>query len=1082
MKSIKIAFLCLLFSNLFAQEPSIINLSGKWRFFKDSTATGIAQKVYLSTLPESIYLPGSMTVNGKGDKVTLTTKWTATVVDSSFYKLPKYAKYRQSDNLKVPFWLTPSLQYVGNAWYQKEIEIPQSWKEKHIELFLERCHWETRVWIDDKDAGIENALCAPHVYDLTKFITPGKHKISICVDNRIKGIDPGRDASSLTDNSQTNWNGIIGRIELSATSKLAIKNVKLYPNISNKTVKVVLQLDNQTGVEKRGKIQLCASGFNSFKSSCEPAQSFDYKATNGINTFEYIYSMGNDVRLWDEFSPNLYTMFVNVNNEKENLSHTAVQFGMKEFTIRDTRFYINGRQTFLRGTLECCIFPITGYPAMNVDEWKRIFAKCRSYGLNHMRFHSWCPPEAAFDAADQLGFYLQIECSAWAVVGDSAPVDTWLYEEGEHIVDAFGNHPSFCLMTYGVEPHGNKMEPWLSKFETYWKKKDSRRVYTSGSGWPVLPENDYHVMLAARIQNWGAGLSSIINSQSPSTAWDHSNLTKKYDKPIVSHETGQWCAYPDLSESRLYTGVLKPGNLEIFKESLEKNHLGDYAHDFMMASGKLQTLCYKADIEGLLRTPGIAGFQLLDLHDFPGQGTATVGVLNAFWNEKGYVTAKEYSRFCNSLVPLARISKLNLTTADTFKASIESANFGKEILKNSRIEWFIRNSKKEVIATGTFTKDISIDKGVKLGDINVPLNAFKAPEKYNLEVEIGESANDWDFWVYPQSVPEIMENNLILVSELNNEVAKMLQKGKNILFIVPKGGVKPDKGGDIAIGFSSIFWNTSYTSKQAPHTLGLLCNTSHPALSEFPTDYFSNYNWWDIIAKSKPMVLDDLVPELKPIVSVIDDWYTNRRLGLIFEAAVSKGKILICSADLLQNKENRPEARQLLYSLSKYAAGAEFSPKVNVPFEVLLNLFRKPSVMEGAKILKTDSFEPGYEAEKAIDQNLNSFWHSSWANDKNFYPHEIQIDLSKRIEFCGFSYSPRQDKVTSGAIAEYEFYVSDNPQNWGNPVSKGIFTQDKAEKVVKFSKPVKGRYFRFVGVKGFGVETNASIAEIKIIQ
>lgn len=1081
IRLIAIIFIVILSRSL-AQEPVKFDLRGTWRFLKDSASTGVIEKVFLKELPETVYLPGSMATNGKGDKLSVNTVWTGRILDSSFYKLPKYEKYRQPNNFKVPFWFTPIKYYAGLAWYQKEVEIPQSWQNKHIKLFLERCHWETRVWVDDKECGMENALCAPHLHDLTQYLTPGKHKITIAVDNRRKTIDPGQDAHSISDNTQSNWNGIVGRIELTAASKLMINNVKLYPNIADKSVKVVMQIDNQTGNVLTGKIELGATSFNTEKSTIIPAHVYNFKAYRGKNQFEYTYEMGKDVLLWDEFSPNLYKLNININNGKGGVAQTEVQFGMKEFKIQDTRFYVNGKQTFLRGTLECCIFPNTGYPAMNVDEWKKMFKICHSYGLNHMRFHSWCPPEAAFDAADQMGFYLQVESSAWATIGDGSTVDTWLYEESEHIVDTYGNHPSFCLMTYGNEPFGKNHKIWLAKFVNYWKNKDNRRVYSSSSGWPDdLAESEFCVTSAPRIQAWGAGLSSLINSKAPSTSWDHNQILSRFNKPVVTHEIGQWCAYPDFSEVNLYTGVLRPYNFDIFKESLENNHLGEHAHDFLMASGKLQTLCYKADLEGVLRTKDIAGFQLLDLHDFPGQGTALVGVMNAFWNDKGYVTGKEYSRFCNTLVPLARIEKLILTSDESFKAAVEVANFNNEALQQANIQWFIRNTNKEIVASGNFTKDIAIGNGIKLGDIQVPLNTFKAPEKYNLEVKIGTFTNDWNFWVYPQKLPEVNTDNLTVVTELNEKVLSILQKGKNVLFVVPKDGVKPDKGGDIAIGFSSIFWNTTYTLKQAPHTLGIFCDPAHPALAQFPTEYHSDYNWWDAMTNSKPVVLDGFCPELKPIVSVIDDWVTNRRLALVFEAAVAKGKLLICSVDLLYKNENRPEARQLLYSLSKYAASEAFNPEVTLSFESIKSLFQNPSIMSRAKVLSVDSSEPHYEGAKAIDQNLNSFWHSSWAKDKNFFPHEIQIDLEKSTEFRGFTYSPRQDNVPTGTINEFEFYVSDKPDSWGIPVAKGNFSRDKSEKTVIFGKYVKGRYFRLVGVKGFDNETNASAAEINLI-
>ena len=258
----------------------------------------------------------------------------------------------------------------------------------------------------------------------------------------------------------------------------------------------------------------------------------------------------------------------------------------------------------------------------------------KAHGLNHIRFHSWCPPEAAFVAADEEGVYFQVECGLWATFGKENGVEEWLERETERIVRAFGNHPSFVMLAHGNEPHGDHvgfLKNWVNK----WQAKDRRRLYTSGAGWPVIPESDYHSMYEPRIQRWGEELKSRINAQPPATTADYSAWVEKYDAPIVSHEIGQWCAYPNFAEIEKYTGFLKAKNFELFRESLAAHHMGDQANDFLMASGKLQTICYKEDIESALRTPGFGGFQLLDLHDFPGQGTALVGVVDAFWEPKG---------------------------------------------------------------------------------------------------------------------------------------------------------------------------------------------------------------------------------------------------------------------------------------------------------------------------------------------------------------------------------------------------------------------------------------------------------------
>jgi len=920
------------------QMRPTINLAGPWKFKIDSTDVGVKERWFLANLPETVLLPGSMAQNGKGDDVSVNTKWTGGIVDQSWFTAKKYEKYRQPGNVKVPFWLNPVKSYVGAAWYQKNVVIPQEWQGKHITIFLERCHWETELWVDGRQVGMQNSLGTPHEYDLTKYLTPGKHRITIRIDNRIKEIDVGRNAHSVTDHTQTNWNGIVGRIELRAHPPIHIVNVSVIPHIHLKSVTVRVRLESIPTGFPGGILRLSAKP-TARTSQRRPVEASYLMPSSGHNsvTHDVELKMGPDALLWDEFKPNLYTLDVTFDGgDKGFQDKRTVQIGLREFRTDGTQFSINGRPVFLRGTLECAIFPKTGYASTDIREWTRIFKICKAYGLNHVRFHSWCPPEAAFDAADREGIYLYVECCAWTKVGEGKPIDTWLYEESERIVAVYGNHPSFCMMSYGNEPSGTNQSKFLGEFVKYWKQKDPRRVYTSGAGWPQIPENDFHVTDAPRIQLWGAGLTSIINKEPPQIAFDFRQIISKYDRPVVSHEIGQWCAYPNFKEIKKYTGVLRAKNFEIFKESLEENQMGDLANRFLMASGKLQVLCYKADIEAALRTPGMAGFELLDLHDFPGQGTALVGVLDPFWQEKGYVTAKEYSRFCNSTVPLARLQKMTFLNDEQFSADIEVAHFGPEPLSRITPRWRIRNASGKLMAEGILKEtDIPIANGISLGSMRIYLDGWPTG-RMNFEVSVGRFANDWDFWVYPAKLEAVGSGNVLVAERIDAGVEEALNAGKCVLLLADTSLVKSD----VPPGFSSIFWNTAWTSQQPPHTLGILCNPQHPALKHFPTEYHSDWQWWDLVTRSRAMILDSLPPSLRPVVRVVDDWFTNRRLGLLVEAKVGKGKLLICSIDLKTDLERRPVARQLLYSLTKYVSGREFSPKQSATITSLRGFFR----------------------------------------------------------------------------------------------------------------------------------------------
>jgi len=952
----KITSLLLLFALISCnQEKELyIDLSGEWNIYLDRDNLGFTKLRNNASFTETVTLPGSLVENGLGDEISMSTHWTGQIVDSSWHNAEKYAPYREEGNIKIPFWLQPELKFLGAAWFQKEVVIPENWSNKNIVLHLERPHWETRLWIDDQEIGMQNSLATPHSYRLNTHLNPGKHIISIRVDNRIKEINPGINSHSVADHTQSNWNGLVGELSLLATPLVLIESVALFPDVESKRVKVILKVRNYTGTVQSCTINLRSISVNNDEKLGKVAHEFSMKDDEKPETVEISYPMGSSPALWDEFNPNLYRMDLELKSG-EGRDAKQVQFGMREFKTEGKRFTINGRPLFLRGTLECAIFPKTGYPATDKKYWEKILKSVLSHGLNHMRFHSWCPPEAAFYAADKLGVYLQVECSSWAnsgaSIGDGKALDQWLYEEAEHILEAYGNHPSFCMMAYGNEPAGVNQGHYLNDFVSHFKDKDPRRVYTGGAGWPFIESADYLNDPAARIQGWGEGLRSIINRNAPQTNFDFRQIIERVPMPYVSHEIGQWCVYPNFEEIEKYDGILKARNFEIFQETLEESGIGHLADSFLLASGKLQSLCYKADIEAALRTPQMAGFQLLDLHDFPGQGTALVGVLDPFWEEKGYITPEEYSRFCNETVPLARMEKRVFSTAETFEAKIELAHFGSEILRDPDIHWKVSTRWDTLIAEGSFEKEeILLDNNQALGSIQIPLDQLLYPLQLTLEVSVNQYSNSWDFWVYPEVNTELNLGDLLVTGVLDQAAIKVLDDGGKVLWTLAPETLSPASGGDIALGFSSIFWNTAWTSGQAPHTLGILCNPEHPALRAFPTEYHSSWQWWDAMHHGQAIILNDFENKIEPIVRIIDDWFENRSLGLIFEAKIGNGRIIVCGADLLSNLENRLEAKQLLYSLENYMASRLFKPKAAISINELLSLsisYKKSSIPSG---------------------------------------------------------------------------------------------------------------------------------------
>jgi len=893
-----------------ASAAERLSLAGRWRFRLDPQGVGLKEKWFEARLPYTVHLPGSVEEQGLG------------------VRTEKPATGR----------LTRIYEYVGPAWFQKEVTIPASWEGKRITLFLERCHWETRVWVDGRSAGMQNSLIAPHTYDLSCFLAPGRHRLAFQVDNTVK-IDIGGWAHAITDETQTNWNGIIGRMELIATDPIWIESLEIYPDLRRKVAFVKVGVGNSTGARASGKLRLQATLQGQ---SGKNAVSIPFTAPTRKTDIEIRLPMGKNIRLWDEFSPFLYDLKVALSASRFADERTAV-FGMREIGKKGTQFAVNGRTIFLRGTLECCIFPLTGYPAMDVGSWLRIFKIAKSYGLNHFRFHSWCPPEAAFVAADRMGILFQVENPLW-IGGDNVGGDpqraAFIRAEADRILKVYGNHPSFGMMSMGNEL-GNGDEPFLQGLVAYCKRKDPRHLYTCTTHpYNPRPHDDYFVS-AGTPKGLIRG-QSRLRVERPATDRDYRNALAGIDRPVVSHEVGQWAMYPDFREIKKYTGALQARNFEGYRESLARHHMLDQAEDFRRASGALMLLLYKEEIESIMRTPDSPGFQLLDVRDFPGQGTALVGMLDPFWDSKGLIVPEVFRQYCSPTVSLLRMKKREWTTDETFSAVAEIAHYGKAPLRIGGARgypaiWAIKDKQGRQIASGSFLPaTIPAGRLSRLGEIIVPLAQLAVPAKYVVEVSIQGTpcTNRWDIWVYPARVDTSPSPDIYVATAWDQETRSALKAGRKVLLFPPVDRLYRTIPG----AFTPVYWSFRWFPGQ-PGTLGLLCNPHHPALAQFPTESHSNWQWWDLMAHSKAIILDDTPADFRPIVQIIDDFNRNQKLGAIFEARVGEGKLLVCSIDLGHNLEARPAARQMRHSLLRYMRSDRFVPAPELAMDVLDKLF-----------------------------------------------------------------------------------------------------------------------------------------------
>lgn len=944
-----------------SMSERMIRLEGEWQFRTDSQDQGVTKQWYLEELGDNIILPGSMKENGKGMDPSLQTNWTGSIYDSSWYFNPHLEPYRTGDTLRFPFWLTPVKHYVGPAWYRKKVTIPENWKGNRILLHLERPHWETTVWIDSTLVSNQHALSVPHETDLTDYLDPGVHHITIRVDNRLDDINVGPDSHSVTDHTQGNWNGIIGDMYLSNGPLVHIESMQLHPDIGKQEVKAVIRIASPGQVKSSVEMDVFARSVKPAPRHATGRVHGKFTLMGGTDTLEMILPMGPELNTWDEFDPHLYNFTAELSHNGEK-SRKTVRFGMREISTRGKQILVNGNPVFMRGNVDCAVFPLTGYPAMDVESWLKIFGQLKAFGLNHVRFHSWCPPRAAFDAADQLGFYLQPEGPTWpnhgTSLGNGRSIDQYIYEETSRILEQYGNHPSFCMYASGNEPRGNYVA-FLEDFLRYWKNEDPRRIYTGasiGGSWKECQENEFHVKGGARGLPW--------SRQRPGSTFGYERNIARFDVPFITHELGQYCVYPDFKEIDNYTGSYRAYNFELFRDLAGKNHVDHLSEQFLAASGELQKRCYKYEMEATLRTEGMAGYQLLGLNDFPGQGTALVGVLNAFYEPKGYAGAEYFRQFCGPVTLLATLPKFVWEADETFSANVLLSNYGSVPVSNERIHWKITGAQGEITVEGQITAehkvlpsgeqtagaqgevlaeghfssgDFPVGKVAETGTIQFDLSGITRARKLTLHASMQGTYNHWDFWVYPEKLPG-KGSGIHITDTLDPVADSMLREGGKVLLLASG---KVENGREVVQYFTPVFWNTSWFKMRPPHTTGVLIRNDHPVFDNFPTSFHSDMQWWEILNRQQVMHLENFPPDFRPLVQPIDTWFISRRLGLLWEAASGEGKLMVCSADLLSDPEQRPAARQLLFSILDYMEKETFQPEQEVPLEVVKELFEK---------------------------------------------------------------------------------------------------------------------------------------------
>ena len=931
---------------------SRISLEGNWGLQLDTAGAGIAPDWLTKSCTDSLFLPGTTDMGKMG---TYNTDMTLTTGLSREYV------------------------FEGKALYTKQIRIPEEWDGTSVRLVMERTK-PTTIWIDGKEVGANNDISTAQQYDLSSYLFPGTHTVAILVDNGKQAVPEKVYGSShaYSASTQTNWNGIIGDFYLESAPLCGIDEIQLYPDVAKKVVTARVTLRNPDKGVGKGILSFYAEAWNTDKQHKTPVQTVEVDWTKPEQELEL--ALGDKALLWSEFTPALYRLSVSLKTD-QSVDTEQATFGLRDFKTKGRQFTMNGKTTFLRGKHDACVFPLIAHTAMDVKTWRHYFQVAKQYGINHYRFHSWCPPEACFEAADIEGIYLQPELPIWGNIDiDDTELCDYLLKEGRNLHRAYSNHASFVMFGLGNEMSG---EEGLAMLIQTFKKEDNRHIYASGSNnylgfkgkqadedyfttCRVGREDDKQFNTHARASFSFADAydGGYLNHTYPNSEMDFSSANALCDVPIISHETGQFQVYPNYEEIKKYTGVLKPRNFEIFKKRLEEAGMIDQAHDFMMASGKWSALLYRADIEMNLRTPEWGGFQLLDLQDYPGQGSAYVGILDAFMESKGLIAPEEWRHFCSEVVPLFCTEKFCWTNDEALTGEVEIANYSESDLNGKQLSWVLTDSKQQVLDKGVLPLQVKQGELAKVGTLKPAIASVRKAEKVTLALSIDGTPyrNDYSLWIYPAADKEVVPSEDICVTDDLDAHLKYLTEGGKVLWFPSK-----DKHKDQTVGglFQTDYWNyrmfrticENLDRPVSPGTLGILTDPGHPALADFPTEFHTNWQWFPIIKQSYPMILDRLSDDYRPIVQVIDNVERNHKLGLLFEFKVGNGKLLVCMSDL-KAVQDKPEARQFYRSILEYMESSAFAPSYSLSAKDLQDLFTaKVKTGEMKKLFNISSYK-----------------------------------------------------------------------------------------------------------------------------
>lgn len=956
-----------------------ILLNGKWHVVLEDGTTG------------QMDLPGTLDENGIGHRDVGANQWHPdAVLGNAAGEIDKDAP--------IATRFTRRHTYEGEARISRKITVPDYGTDR-LFVLAERAR-ALRLLVDGEAGSVfrQGTLSTPYIFELTGA-APGEHEFTFLSDNSYPGMPKAAIyySSAATDETQTNWNGILGECSMYTRPQNFIDSLRVYPRAVKKEEKnkaggyvldVCVELaPGAKKVYKDAKIilqseALAAGELEDTQTLTEIiSYSGEGLAEAGTDKEENPKTMEiwfrdlplrENVKLWDEDEGNLYEMAVTLDNGMSaedkggSTAECRTRFGIRSFGDNGSgRLALNGRAIFLRGEANCAEYPETGHPPMTIPEWKEMLLKYRSYGINFVRFHSHCEPEAAFAAADELGMLLQPELSHWDPKDAFGTEESYRYYRAElvDLLKTYANHPSFVMLTLGNELQAqDEGRERMRELVRTAKRMDPTRLYANGSNAfygeeGCDPESDFYTSQSCKdvvIRGTFSGMRGYLNENYPSAdrTYDEAmaEIRKEYQKPVFSFEVGQFEVLPDFEELESFHGISDPVNLKLIKKRVEERGLLPTWEKYVEATGELSRLAYREEIEAAMRTRELSGISLLGLQDFPGQGTALVGMMNSHLEPKPYDFARperfrEFFQECRILVKLPHYT---YEAGERLIAEVEAANFGKRniegvfcwtlagkksVSENGNCEPAEIKSKNTVIATGEDTEITICRPGsyTEVGSLDIPLDFVEKNTALTLKVRIGDSISAYPIWVYRKTTP-VCPENVYETRAFDVKTREILQNGGRV-YLSPDAD-KESLPNSIKTQFTTDFWSVGTFADQEGG-MGQLIDTEHPIFKEFPTDFHTDWQWW-IMATKRAVILPH---PMKTIITEMDSYAFLRPMAQMIEFRCLKGKVLLSTMELHKSQQY-PEVRALQASIYTYLSGENFEPAEEITEEELSMLVR----------------------------------------------------------------------------------------------------------------------------------------------